>query len=171
VDSPLKDVADEKMKEINEAYDMIVEMRKKGNTANNSYGNSNSQGYSGAGSQNPIFQRIRSYIIANNIQTAEQMLDSMDESQRNAEWHFLKGMVCSKKGWGEEAFQHFQRAVNMDPYNQEYKAAYNNVVRSRQYGAGGMYNQPNNAYGCSCCDMCAGLMCADLCCNCCGGGC
>lgn len=28
VDSPLKDVADEKMKEINEAYDMIMDMRK-----------------------------------------------------------------------------------------------------------------------------------------------
>ena len=40
-----------------------------------------------------------------------------------------------------------------------------------QYGAGGAYNQPNQQYGCSCCDMCAGMMCADMCCNCCGGGC
>jgi hypothetical protein len=80
-------------------------------------------------------------------------------------------MVCSKKGWGEQAFQHFQRAVQIDPSNSEYRAAYNNMMRNRQYGAGGMYNQPNNGNSCSCCDMCAGAICLDMCCNCCGGGC
>ena len=41
VDSPLKDVADEKMKEINEAYDMIMDMRKNKNSQNqSSYGSS-----------------------------------------------------------------------------------------------------------------------------------
>ena len=37
--SPLADVAEEKMKEVNEAYDAIMEMRKNGGNSN-SYGNS-----------------------------------------------------------------------------------------------------------------------------------
>ena len=96
---------------------------------------------------------------------------AMADSQKIAEWYFLKGMIASKKGWGEQAFQYIQRAVQMNPGNPEYTAAYQNIMRARQYGAGGAYNQPNQQYGCSCCDMCAGMMCADMCCNCCGGGC
>lgn len=168
--SPLKDVADEKMKEVNEAYDMIVEMRKKGGNASGTNGGDN-RSYSGSSSQNPVFQRVRSYIMANNLDAAQGILDSMDDSQKNAEWHFLKGMIFSRKGWSEQAFQHFQRAVQLDPSNPEYSAAYNNVMRNRRYGAGTGYNQTNNGTGCSCCDMCAGIMCADMCCNCCSGGC
>ncbi|MCH5202104.1 MAG: DnaJ domain-containing protein [Oscillospiraceae bacterium] len=172
-DSPLKDVADEKMKEINEAYDMIVDMRKNGNTGSgyNGYSGYSGQSYQNYASQNPVFQRVRSLIMSNNLDEAEKVLNSLDETQKNAEWYFLKGMVASRRGWNEQAFQFIQRAVQMDPSNPEYNAAYNNIMRSRQYGAGGPYNQPNGAYGCSCCDMCAGIMCADMCCRCCGGGC
>ena len=34
---------------------------------------------------------------------------------RNAEWFFLKGTVLYKRGWLEEAYNHFSRAVQMDP--------------------------------------------------------
>lgn len=166
-DSPLKDVADEKMKEINEAYDMILDLRKNGNSSGNRTTGNNTYG----GASDPIFQRVRSLIMANNLDEAEKILDSMSSSQQNAEWHFLKGMVYARKGWSEQAFQHIQRAVQMNPTNPEYNAAYNNMTRNRQYGPGGGYNQPNQTYGCSCCDMCAGVLCMDACCNCCGGGC
>lgn len=168
VDSPLKDVATEKMKEINEAYDMIMDMRKNKNSQNQSaYGSSGNYG----GTSDPIFQRVRHLIMTNNLDEADRMLDSMSDSQKVAEWYFLKGMIASKKGWGEQAFQYIQRAVQMNPSNQEYNAAYQNILRARQYGAGGAYSQPNQQYGCSCCDMCAGMMCANMCCNCCNGGC
>lgn len=172
-DSPLKDVADEKMKEINEAYDMIVDMRKNGNSNQSSANGSayGGQAYRSSASQNPVFQRVRSLIMANNLDEADKILDSIDETQKNAEWYFLKGMVSARKGWSEQAFQYIQRAVQLDPANPEYNAAYNNMMRNRQYGAGGAYNQQGNGYGCSCCDLCAGMMCADMCCNCCGGGC
>lgn len=168
-DSPLKDVASEKMKEINEAYDMIVNMRKNQGSAG-AGGNQNYNRYN-AGSQDPIFQRGRSLIMSNSLDEAERILDSMSEGQKTAEWYFLKGMVASRKGWSEQAFQYFQRAVQMSPGNPEYSAAYNNMLHNRQYGAGAGYNQPNQGVGCSCCDICAGMMCADMCCNCCGGGC
>ena len=45
-DSPLHDLADEKMKEINEAYDTITKMRKEG-----SYSSGSSGSYSGGSSR------------------------------------------------------------------------------------------------------------------------
>lgn len=168
VNSPLKDVADEKMKEINEAYDTIVEMRK--NQTSSSAGAGQSYNSYNA-NQNPIFNRVRSYIMAGNLEGAEQMLDGVSEFDRNAEWYFLKGMIYTRKGWSEQAFQHLQRAVKLDPTNPEYNAAYNNMLNSRRYGASAGYDQPNNTYGCNCLDMCIGTLCLNACCNCCGGGC
>ena len=84
--------------------------------------------------------------MTNSLDEADRMLDSMADSQKIAEWYFLKGMIASKKGWGEQAFQYIQRAVQMNPGNPEYTAAYQNIMRARQYGAGGAYNQPNQQY-------------------------
>ncbi len=174
-DSPLKDVASEKMKEINEAYDMIVEMRKKANSSGTETGYSGQsyggQSYNRYAGQDPIFQKVRSLIMSNNLDEAERILDSLSDGQKTAEWYFLKGMTASRRGWGEQAFQYIQRAVQMNPGNPEYNAAYNNILHNRQYGPGTGYNQPMQGTNCSCCDLCAGMMCADMCCNCCGGGC
>lgn len=165
VDSPLKDVASEKMKEINEAYDMIIDMRK-----NNSSESGGNQAYSRYGSSDdPIFQKVRSLIMSKNLDEADRILDSMSEGQKTAEWYFLKGMSAAGRGWSEQAFQYIQKAVQMNPGNPEYNAAYNNILHSRQYGPGTGYNQPTQVSNCSCCDICTGIMCADLCCNCCGG--
>ena len=62
-DNPLKDLANEKMQEINQAYDMIQEMRsgnanayKGKNTYYESYGGNNS------GSYDPLYSEIRNDI-------------------------------------------------------------------------------------------------------------
>ncbi len=168
-DSPLADVAEQKMKEINEAYDTINQMRQKGkgtgSTANNSsYGsdtNSSSQFYS-----------VRIYIQRNMIDQAEQILDSTPMGSRTAEWYYLKGMCAYRRGWSEQAFSNFTTACNMDPNNSEYRAAMNNMQSQRTYNYGG-YNQPNmqNQTGCTCCDVCTAMICADCLCDCCNAGC
>ena len=174
VDSPLADLANEKMKEINEAYDTITDMRKKGGSANSGYsgysgGNSNSYtGYGYSGSSQ--FQNIRMMINSGRIAEAEQALNSIPQAQRNAEWYFLNGMVMMNKGWSEQAYSCFRQAYTMDPNNPEYRAAFNRMNSQRAYGAGG-YDPRGGAAGCSCCDICVGLWCADTCCSCMGGNC
>ena len=59
-DSPLKDLADEKMKEINEAYDAIVAQRKAGGAGRGYGGGYNNVGQNG----NSSFSDVRSYIMA-----------------------------------------------------------------------------------------------------------
>ena len=44
-------------------------------------------------------------------------------SDHNAEWNFLKGVVCARRGWMDEAKRYYQTACQMDPDNLEYQRA------------------------------------------------
>lgn len=166
-DSPLADVAEQKMKEVNEAYDTINQMRQKSKGT----GSTSSSSYSGSSSSQ--FYNVRIYIQRNMIDQAENILESTPMGNRTAEWYYLKGMCAYRRGWSEQAFNNFTTACNMDPNNSEYRAALNNMQNQRSYNYGG-YNQPNmqgTGSGCSCCDVCAAMMCADCMCDCCRAGC
>ena len=131
-DSPLSELAGEKMKEINEAYDTIVSQRKNRGANNNGYGYNNyntynagyNAGYAG-GSSASGFNDVRRFIMAGRIADAEQILNGVPVESRNAEWYFLKGTVLYRRGWLEEAKEHFTRACQMDPGNPGYQAALN----------------------------------------------
>ncbi|MBE6547725.1 MAG: molecular chaperone DnaJ [Ruminococcaceae bacterium] len=159
-DSDLKDLADEKMKEVNAAYEEIQKMRS---------GKSGSKGGSGssssAGGYN--YYNVRRNINSGNIMEAESELNNVDKGDRAAEWHYLMGCVYVKKGYYNDAARMFDMACNMDPSNQEYRAA-KNQLRHNAGSYGGGYNTSGGG-GCSGCDVCQGLICADCCCECMGG--
>ena len=162
-DNPLADLAQEKMKEINEAYDEITKMRSGGggssSRSNNNYSSNSGGGYSSA----QQYAQIRSAINSGNLQYAEQMLNSMPN--RDAEWNFLMGSLYYRKGWLDDARNFFQRAVNMDPNNGEYRQALSMINSAnspyRQTG----YGPPANNGGMDLCDMCTAMMCANMLCN------
>lgn len=173
--NPLADLAGEKMKEINEAYDQVMRMRRSGSSASSSgYGQKSSYGgsYAGASSQ---YADIRRMINQNRLSEAEELINGVPAGSRDAEWYFLKGSIFYTRGWLDEAYNHFAQACRMNPVNQEYRAAYNQLMWQRQTGNPGMsggqapYRQPVQMGGCSACDMCSGLICADCCCECFGG--
>ncbi|MBQ4332440.1 MAG: J domain-containing protein [Clostridia bacterium] len=163
-DNPLSDLAQEKMQEINEAYDTIVRLRKGSGSA----GSSANGGYRAPGGASR-YGDIRQMITQNRIADAEMLLDGIQSYARDAEWFFLKGSVLYKKGWLEEAYTHFATACRMDPGNMEYRQAYNRVAQSRQ--TGGYRTADVNGQGCNTCDVCTTLYCADCCCECMGGDC
>ena len=163
--NPLSDLAEEKMKEINEAYDQIMKERS-GNAGTGytsqegGYGSYSQQGsYGGSG----IYARIRQYIMNGNLIQAEQMLQSVPD--RNAEWYFLMGAICQRKGWFDEAMQYFKTAVDMEPTNMEYRQALNMMqTGGRAYRAPAGYGGHMTTGDC-----CANLICADCLCECLGG--
>ncbi len=162
--NPLADLAAEKMKEINEAYDMIQKIRASGSSSGSSGSNGSYGGYSDATG----FSRIRQLINSGRIGEAEALLTRMADSERNAEWHFLTGLVYYKKGWLQDARNEINIACNMDPYNNEYRTFQQRMNQgsfSSPYAGTGM----NQNGGCSGCDVCSGLLCADCCCECMGG--
>jgi molecular chaperone DnaJ len=165
-DPAAKEMANEKLKEINQAYDAITSggARPEGGTT----GNTN---YTGSGSQE--FYQVRLNLSSRNVDEAERILDQM--TQKNAEWFFLRGVCYSMRGWYAMAREHLQNAVNMEPNNMEYRNALNQLDASGQgyrqqtapFGGG----RATGVGGCSTCDMCSCMLCSDCCCESLGGDC
>ena len=171
-DSDLADLASEKMKEVNAAYDQIQKMRAGGgdNTAGgNTYGyrTYGGNGYEGFGRYDPNspYAQIRSWINGGQIEEAENALNAVPDSDRGAEWFFLKGCILLRQGRGMDAQNCFDRACAMDPHNVEYQNA-RSRLRNRTQGFGQGYNtaEPTGCF-CSPCDCCTTLICMDCLCG------
>ena len=160
-DNPLADLAQEKMKEINAAYEQINKMRSSG-------GRSAGSGYSSAGSYgsyqqystqsstgSSVLQQVRIAIQTGNISRAEALLANYTD--HNAEWNFLRGAVCYRRGWMDEAKRYYQTACQMDPGNAEYRQALEFMER----GAQSAYRPDGQPFGT---EVCGGNLCLPLCC-------
>ncbi|MEA4923216.1 MAG: DnaJ domain-containing protein [Eubacteriaceae bacterium] len=151
--NPLADLAEEKLREVNEAYDYLM---KNGAGSSGGYGG----GYSGNSSAAaPEFAKIRRDLDANNLAAAEDGLRRVNI--KNAEWIFLNGMLSYKKGRYDEAVSDIQQACNMEPNNTEYRRALNTLM-----SAGGGYRQQamGRGYGGSddlLCSACQCYICGD----------
>ena len=163
-DNPLKELAEEKMQEINWAYDEIQRLR-----ADKKNGN-NYDAYTGNASSS--FGEIRRKISSKRFADAERDLFNIPEFDRNAEWHYLNSVVLMQRNRVNDAMRELEIACNMDPSNLEYQRAkemFNNTANrygSTYYGPQGrpMRSSTNDA-----CDCCANLICMDCLCECLGG--
>ena len=166
-DPDMKQLANEKLKEINEAYDQLT--KNPGKTASSGYSGAaygaGGHGGSYSGPEADRFVRARSLLNAGNLDGAKTILDSIQT--RNAEWYYLYGIIYLRQGWYDKAREFLGRAYRTEPGNAEYAQAYNTLRYT-----GNPYSRPrqSTSYGnCSACDICSGLMCADCCCECMGG--
>ena len=168
-DNPLEDLAQEKMKEINAAYEQITKERASGKRGSGSggasYGASGYGGYGGYQSyggygssqsysgQSSVLQQARIAINTGNISRAEALLANY--SDHNAEWNFLKGVVCYRRGWMDEALRYYRIAVQMDPGNAEYRQALDYME-----GTDDTAYRPGGSFG----TLCSGNPCLSMCC-------
>ncbi len=154
------ELANEKMQEINEAYDSIIESRKSGakKSKNNNWG-------AGTQSSNSNFNDVRNLISAGRFEEAQEILDGVLPESRDAEWYFLNGTVLYRRGWFDAAYTSLATACRMDPGNAEYRTALNHMQHSRN-GYSSYGNRGPTVATCTPCDCCAGLMCMDMCCRC-----
>ena len=133
VNNPLSDLAEAKMKEVNEAYDSIVKMRTQGGyqSAGNRGGGYQSGYRAGQNSgqsgryADPVFMQVRQCINQNNLNEAERLLRTAQSN--SAEWYYLMGTIAYRKGWVDDARQNFWTACSMDPNNLEYRQALNSM--------------------------------------------
>ena len=170
-DNPLADLAQEKMKDINAAYEEINKRRSGGSrsaSTSGSYGGYGGySGYGGSGYQqysgSSVLQQVRIAIQSGNISRAEALLANYND--HNAEWNFLRGAVCYRRGWMDEAKRYYQTACQMDPGNPEYRQA----LEFMENGSRSAYHPGGNVFGT---DVCGGNMCLPLCCaySLCNGG-
>ena len=163
IDNPLKNLAEDKMIEINKAYESLTK-----NSGSNNYNSSNTSNYSNSSNSSSDFQDIRRLIQAGNYAVAENKLNSINN--RNAEWHYLYGAVMLNKGWFDSALEHMTTAVNMDPNNFEYRQGLNSL-RQRSTGYSNPYYRTTNTSNTDICNCCIDLWCLNTLCECAGAGC
>ena len=160
-DNPLADLAEEKMKAINAAYDAICKEREGGGYASSSYTTGQTGGSepytSSQSGGDPTFAHVRVLISAGALDEAEAILNGI--SPPDAEWYFLRGRVAYRRGWLDEAARNYEAACRMDPMNVEYRQALSTLHRSGQ----GAQNVPAGSGSCGCCDCncCTTLLCLD----------
>ena len=170
-DNPLKDLANEKMQEINLAYDEIQKIRsgsKNSNSGGTYYDDSSS------GSTSGVYYEIRRCINLKKFGEAERRVAEVPISDRTAEWHYLNSVLLMRRGNVNDAMRELEMACSMDPGNLEYQKAkemFNTTSRgygSTYYGGQGYgYRQRTSAD--DACDCCTNLICLDCLCECMGG--
>lgn len=158
--SPLAETANEKMQEINEAYDAIMS----GNAGPSYSSRSSYGGYND-------YSQVRELMRRGALDSAEQILETMPQNVRDAQWYYLKGQINHQRGWTDQAFTYFATAYNMEPTNPEYRHAYENLGRQRAGGFRTSSRHNSSSADCDGCSICQGLLCADCCCECMGGDC
>lgn len=168
-DNPLKDLASEKMQEINAAYDEIQKLRSgsKGSSAGKETGGGTNQSYTGSA----VYANIRRLINARKFNDAEKALFEIPDFDRTAEWHYLMSVVLMSRNRMNDAMRELEIACNLDPANTEYQRAkemFNNAAGSygSAYYTTGRYSSSAADDACNCC---SNLICLDCLCECMGG--
>ncbi len=161
--NPLQDLAEERMMEINEAYDYLMK-NSTGSYQKSSGGGYGNTGYTGNTANAAAYQSIRVDIQNGNLAAAESKLSGI--KVRDAEWNYLSGMMFLRKGFYDAAFNNLSMATRMDPMNAEYRQALNNMNTGNSAYRGNYRNTRNDPDFCS---MCTTIWCLDSCCEC-GGG-
>ena len=134
------------------------------------------------------YEEISELLKKEQLAEAQARLDSFNE--RPAEWHYLQAVIYYKKNWMNDSKKQLEIAIEMDPSNQKYRAAYGKLnARNEQqyrqsqqqqqqtqnsYSRNTSYDEPEQMGGgnvCSdCISCCYTYLCIDclfsLCCGC-----
>ena len=161
----LSDLAEEKMKEINEAYAEIERQRASGGGVayDYAYDDGETRG-TGGGTYGGTLRQVRMLINERRYDRAMAILTAIPETGRDAEWHYLYGCVLLGAGNYMEGVRYIETACYMAPDNPEYARTRESIrMRSASYG------QPYRSGSDDLCRMCQTLWLLDCCCECMGG--
>lgn len=196
INNPHKEEAEEKFKEIQQAYQQVMKERTEGysqgsyrQSGSGSGGYGDFGGFGGFGSfggfgdfggawgsssgtgyeEDNHLRAAGNYVRNGYYKEARTVLDNMEESSRNARWYYYSALAHAGLGNQVAALEHARRAQTMEPGNREYS----NLVYQFENG-GSWYRQRQYSYGQPYSGgngLCLKLCIANMLCNlCCGGG-
>ncbi|MBE6672943.1 MAG: molecular chaperone DnaJ [Ruminococcaceae bacterium] len=160
--TPMAELAEEKMKEINQAYEAITKARAAGESVG---------GDTDSYDVNTItYAKIRRMINTDRIDEANAALDYISPTARGAEWNFLKGCILVRRGWYYDAQKYFETACYLAPDNEEYMQAVESLkdARGKRTDAKKKKSKKDASREEGLCAGCADKMCSG-CCECLGG--
>ena len=163
VGNPLSSLAEEKFKQVQEAYDAI--MKEKNGDFNYTDNYNNSGYYNGESGE---MAEVYNLLVRRAYSQALSLLDSMPN--RNAKWYYYSAIAQVGLGNNLRGMEYARMAVSMEPNNIEYQ----NLVNRLSF-QGNRYGEVRNVYrgGRSgfddASDLCCKLWLADSLCECMGG--
>lgn len=170
VNNPLSDLAEEKFKEIQEAYTQIMNERSGSHGPgcgwdHDAYTSGQSAYHTDTGGEGRLTE-IR--IMLNDRQYAEALNRLQAMGNRDADWHFCYAVASFGVGNNADAMSHARLAADMAPGDQEYASFLSHLSNlSRRYQQNPVHTRRSNG-GCTR-DFCCDLFLADQCCECMGG--
>ena len=178
INNPNKAVAEEKFKQVQQAYDQIMKEKEMGasygGSGYGSYGGFGDFGFGGyqqrqstGGSEYENHLRAAAnYIQSRHFKEALNVLNAMQS--RNAQWYYYSAIANNGIGNNVMALDHAKKAVSMEPNNMQYRQLL------QQLEGGGMWYRdmqgPFYQQSSGGSDFCLKLCIANLICNCCCGG-
>lgn len=187
VDNPLKDLAEDKFKEVQEAYDTIMKQCSSGG-GYQSYGQNSGTGYGGNYGQNqsygqgyqqrsytnssadPKYQKVYDYINFRQYSNAMSELNAVPLPDRDGRWYYLSAITNAGMGNNIQAQNDINRAISIEPSNNEYRHFASQLqMNTRRYQNSPYAGGPSNSGGCGTGNFCCDLWLADSCCECMGG--
>lgn len=171
INNPNKAQAEEKFKEVQQAYDQIMKEKQQGGSYGYGYGDP-SGGYSYGGrrsyqsqSDSPKMQAAANYIANRHYAEALNALNEIPFGERRARWYYFSAIANQGTGNNIIAMEHAKRAVEMEPSNMEYRQ----FLQHLQYGGtwytnmGSEYARPYSSAG----NWCLSMLFLNMLCNCC----
>lgn len=144
INNPNREQAEEKFKQIQQAYDQIMKEKQYGSSYGYAGGYSSGNGYAGrgGGSQESIqLQAAANYIANRCYDQALHVLNDIPFSQRGARWYYFSAVANAGTGNNMTAKQHGARAVELEPSNLEYRQ----FLQHLEYG-GTWYSSMGQGY-------------------------
>ena len=182
VNNPNKDQAEEKFKQIQQAYDQIMKEKQQGTS---DYGGAYGNGYGGSyyggfgsgfggdyyGGRRSSYQEESSRLQAavNYLQhgyynEAVNVLNDIPANERQGRWYYYSAMANQGVGNTATALEHIRRAVALEPSNIQYRQFQEHL----EYGGtwyttrGTVYERPYSGS-----DWCWKMILLNMFCNCC----
>lgn len=175
INNPNKAQAEEKFKEVQQAYDQIMKEKQQGSSYGG-FGSYGSDGYGGYGYSGGSAYRQRegestqmraawNYIANRHFAEALNVLNSVPFGERGARWYYYSAVANQGAGNNIRAMEHAKRAVEMEPSSMEYRQ----FLQHLEYGGtwyssmGSSYDRPYASAG----NWCLSMLCLNMFCNCC----
>ena len=176
INNPNKEQAEEMFKQVQQAYDQIIEEREHGtagNAASGSWGGFNGYGAYGYGrgasaSEDPKMRAVLNYLNSRHYTEALHVLEDIPD--RTAVWYYYHALANAGAGNNVNAVEDAKRAASMEPDNMQYQQLY-----SQLSGADGWYQDMGRGFGyedcqtgqqsgAGLCTTCMACMVLNLCC-------
>ncbi len=146
INNPNKAEAEEKFKEIQAAYNQIMDERQNGGPSfsGSSYGYSGSyNNYDYTSSQASMeMQAAANYINARQFAAAMNVLNSISDENRDGRWYFFAAVASQGLGNLNDAREYISRAIALDPSNIRYRQFQQSINWSANW-----YESRGTSYG------------------------